>query len=159
MKDQQALVFSYEDYQGIIANNDSSYHGMVINPFGENLVLGKELLRNTTKNEQMVNKGETVMLGIPKEYPTAMVEMLKRYFAQTGHVSKAYLLWMVRGNDARYLLVLDSATSPQQMFPLIGQMCQPFLDGKVLDMVSANSDFGRSAIDRKNPSSQSSPTG
>ena len=67
------------------------------------------------------------------------------------NVEKAYLLWIVRGNESSYLLVLDSKISPQQLFPLIGQICQPFLKGKLLDMVLADSGLGKGAIEGQTP--------
>ena len=149
--DQQTLILSYEDYQGIIIKNDSPYQGMVINPYGQNIVLDRQMLTNTRKNEQIIQKGESVMLGIPKEYPTDMVNKLKEYFVKMQNVDKAHLLWMVRDKESSYLLVLDSKISPQQLFPLIGQICQPFLNGKLLDMVLANSGLGKSAIEGQAP--------
>lgn len=149
--DQQTLVLTYEDYQGIIIKNHSTYQGMVINPFGENIVLDRQMLNNTRKNEHIIQKGESVMVGIPKEYPTDMVNRLKEYFAKMQNVEKAYLLWMVRGKESSYLLVLDSQISPQQLFPLIGQICQPFLKEKLLDIVLANSGLGKSAIEGHPP--------
>ncbi len=148
---QQTLILSYEDYQGIITKNDSVYQGMVINPFGENIVLDRQMLNNTRKNEHIIQKGESVMIGIPKEYPTDMVNKLKEYFGKMQNVEKAYLLWMVRGKESSYLLVLDSKISPQQLFPLIGHICQPFLKGKLLDMVLANSGLGKGAIEGQTP--------
>ena len=71
-------------------------------------------------NEQIIQKGESVMLGIPKEYPTDMVNKLKEYFVKMQNVDKAHLLWMVRDKESSYLLVLDSKISPQHLFPLIG---------------------------------------
>lgn len=149
--EQRTLILSYEDYQGIIIKNESAYQGMVINPFGENIVLDRQILANTMKNKQIVPKGESVMLGIPKEYPTDMVNKLKEYFGKMQNVEKAYLLWMVRGKESSYLLVLDSKISPQQLFPLVGQVCQPFLKEKLLDVVLANSGLGKSAIEGQEP--------
>ncbi len=148
---QQALILSYEDYQGIIIKNDSAYQGMVINPFGENIVLDRQIMNNTRKSEHIIQKGESVMIGIPKEYPTDMVNKLKEYFAKMQNVEKAYLLWLVRGKESSYLLVLDSPISPQQLFPPIGQICQPYLKGKLLDMVLANSGLGKCAIEGQTP--------
>lgn len=148
---QQTLVLSYEDYQEIIIKNDSVYHGMVINPFGENIVLNRQMLSNTRKNEHIIQKGESVMIGIPKKYPADMLNKLKEYFAKIQNVEKAYLLWMVRGKESSYLLVLDSKISPQQLFPPIGHICQPFLKGKLLDMVLANSGLGKGAIEGQTP--------
>ena len=76
-----------------------------------------------------------------------MVNKLKEYFAKIQNVEKAYLLWMVRGQDSSYLLVLDSPISSQQLFPPIGYICQPFLKGKSLDIVLANSGLGKAAIE------------
>lgn len=149
--DQQTLVLSYEDYQRIITKNDSAYQGMVINPFGENIVLDRQMLNNIEKNEYIIQKGESVMIGLPKEYPADMVNKLKEYFTKMQTVEKAYLLWIVRGNESSYLLVLDSKISPQRLFPLIGQICQPFLKGKLLDMVLANSGLGKDAIEKQTP--------
>ena len=148
---QQALILSYEDYQGIIIKNDSAYQGMVINPFGENIVLDRQIMNNTRKREHIIQKGESVMIGIPKEYPTDMVNKLKEYFAKMQNVEKAYLLWLVRGKESSYLLVLDSPISPQQLFPPIGQICQPYLKGKLLDMVLADSGLGKCAIEGQTP--------
>ena len=148
---QQTLVLSYEDYQGIIIKNNSAYQGMVINPFGENIVLDRQMLNNTRTNEHIIQKGESVMIGIPNEYPEDMVNKLKEYFVKMQNVEKAYLLWMVRGKESSYLLVLDSQTSPQQLFPQIGYICQPFLKGKLLDMVLANSGLGKGAIEGRTP--------
>ena len=148
---QQALILSYEDYQGIIIINDSAYQGMVINPFGENIVLDRQIMNNTRKREHIIQKGESVMIGIPKEYPTDMVNKLKEYFAKMQNVEKAYLLWLVRGKESSYLLVLDSPISPQQLFPPIGQICQPYLKGKLLDMVLADSGLGKCAIEGQTP--------
>lgn len=150
-ENQQTLILSYEDYQRMITKNDSVYQGMVINPFGENIVLDESILANTRKKEQTIQRGESVMLGIPKEYPVDMVNKLKRYFVTTQNVDKAYLFWMVRGKEASYLLVLDTKMSLQQLFPLISQICKPFLNGNLLDMVLANTELGKSAIEGQTP--------
>ena len=80
-----------------------------------------------------------------------MVNKLKEYFAKIQNAEKAYLLWMVRGKDSSYLLVLDSPISSQLLFPPIGHICQPFLKGKLLDMVLANSGLGKAAIEGQSP--------
>lgn len=150
-ENQQTLVLTYEDYQGIILKNDSPYHGVVINPFGENVVLSRQLMINTRGNEHTLQKGETVMLGVPKEYPSDMINKLKEYFTSTQNVDKAYLLWMVQGETSSYLLVLDTRTSPQRLFPAVGQVCQPYLNGKLLDMVLVDSNLGKIAIEEQAP--------
>lgn len=149
--EQQALILEYEDYQEIVNKNNLVCQGMVINPFGENIVLNSKILSDTRKKEQIVKKKENVMLGFPKEYPIDMVNKLKEYFVITQIVDKAYLLWMVRGKEASYLLVLDADISPELLIPSIGQICKPFLGEKLLDIVFANSGLGKEAIAGHNP--------
>ena len=149
--EQQTLILTFEDYQQIIIENDSQYQGMVINPFGENMVLDRQIIANTKKNEQIIQKGESIMLGIPKEYPIDMVNVLKKHFEKMQNVEKAYLFWMIHGKESSYLLVIDSKTSPQQLAPFIGKICQPFLNEKLLDIVSANSALGQNAIEGQTP--------
>jgi hypothetical protein len=148
---QQTLILSYEEYQKICLEDNLLYQGMVINPFGENIVLNRQILAGTRRNEQVIKKGETVMIGIPREYPNEMVDKLKMYFATAQIVDRAYLMWMERKEDASYLLILDSQISPERLFPTIGQVCQPFLNGKLLDMVLADSKFGKNAIEGQTP--------
>lgn len=148
---KQTLVLTYEDYRKIIIKNHSPYKGMVINPFGENVVLSKQLLADTRENERIIQKGESVMLGLPREYPIDMVNKLKEYFVFTQNVDKAYLLWMVRDKESSYLLVLDTEVSPRQLFPIIGQICQPFLNGKLLDIILANSSLGKNVVEEHFP--------
>lgn len=150
-QNQKTLILLYDDYQEIILRKESMYQGIVINPFGENIVLDRKILASTRENMETVQKGESVMLGKPKEYPTDLVNELKKYFVIMKSVDKAYLLWMVRGNESSYLLVIDSKMSTQQLFPSIGQICQPFLRGKLLDIILADSSLGKAAIEEQTP--------
>ena len=91
------------------------------------------------------------MVGIPSEYPTKMVNELKDYFKENNMVNKAYFLWMVRGGEGSYLLVLDSLISPTQLYQQVGELCKPYLKDKFLDIVSASSDFGKKVIENQSP--------
>ena len=53
---------------------------------------------------------------------------------------------MVRGEEGSYLLILDSKEGPNILYPRIGNFCSRFLKDKMLDIVSANSDFGKNVI-------------
>lgn len=148
---QKTLVLTCDDYRNAMRQPDSPYQGMVINPYGENIILSLSLLNNIKKNEYVAQKAEKVMIGIPSEYPVEMVNMLSEYFGKNNNVFKSYLLWMVRGEEASYLLVLDSKVPSNQLFPHVGEMCHSFLKGELLDIVSANSAFGKSVIENQTP--------
>lgn len=150
-ENQQTLIFSFDDYKSIVMQKKSVYDGFVINPYGENIVLDKNSINNISQGSQIVNKGESVMLGEPKDYPNKMVNKLKECFEKIGGVKRAYLLWMVRGGKSSYLLVLEIEGVPQDIFPKIADVCKPYLKGKLLDMIPMDTVFGKSAIENKQP--------
>jgi hypothetical protein len=148
---QQTLILSYDDYQAVILKDGSTYEGFVINPYGANIVLEKNSIQNINQRFEKINKGESVMIGLPKEYPYDMVQQMMIYFDKIKVVKAVYLLWMVRGEEASYLLVLDIVGIHQSVFPQIANVCQPYLKGKLLDMIPMNTVFGKNAIENQQP--------
>lgn len=148
---QQTIVYTFDDYKTVLISGDTPYQGVVLNPFSDNIVLGKEIFADSNAPFQTAKSNESIMIGQPKDYPTRMVEKLKQYFRSNRLVDTAYLLWMVRGQEAGYLLVLGTTASPQKLFPSIGELCKPYLNEKPLDMVSLNSTFGQSSIQDQQP--------
>lgn len=72
-KSQQTLVFTCDDYKSIMKQTELKYQGVVINPYGENLVITLPMLENIGKSKHILAKGEKVMIGEPSDYPTEMV--------------------------------------------------------------------------------------
>ena len=132
-KEQQTVIFGYKDFQSIMKEARDVYSGIVINPFGANIVITLPML-DGLENDCIIKKEEQVLIGIPAEYPTEK------------SVDKAFLLWMVRGEEGSYLLILDSKEDPNILYPRIGNFCSRFLKDKMLDIVSVNSDFGKNVI-------------
>lgn len=147
----QTIILTCEDYQQILTGNDSPYIGFVVNPYGDNILVTKEILENIHSNEVVMQEGESVMIGEPKEYPKDMVEKLKETFDDLEEVRSAYLLWMARDNETSYLLVLDANGNEQELFPIVGERCQSYLKGNYIDMVPLSSQFGQSAVEGKTP--------
>lgn len=148
---QQTIVYTFDDYKTVLTSGDTPYQGVVLNPFGDNIVLGKELFADGNALFQTAKSNESIMIGQPKDYPTRMVEKLKQYFRSNHLVDTAYLLWMVRGQKSGYLLVLGTTASPQKLFPSIGVLCKPYLNEKPLDIVLLNTTFGQSAVQDQQP--------
>jgi len=144
-KEQQTVIFGYKDFQSIMKESGDVYAGMVINPFGANIVITLPML-DGMENNCVIEKDEQVLIGIPAEYPTELINELCLYFDREKSVDKAYLLWMVRGEEGSYLLILDSKEEPDTLFPRVGKFCTGILRDKMVDMVSANSDFGKNAV-------------
>lgn len=149
-KEQQTVVFTYKDYQSVMKNSKDIYSGMVVNPFGANIVITIQML-DSIENNCMIKKDEQVFIGIPAEYPAELVNELCAYFDREKSVNKAFLLWMVRGKEGSYLLILDSREDPSALYPRVGKFCTRLLKDKMLDMVSADSNFGKNAIREHKP--------
>ena len=141
---QKTLLLSFDDYKNFLLSSASQYEGFVLNPFGENRIISKEFMRET-------NFSETVYIGLPREYPTDMVEKLIELFDNSKSVNAAYLLWMARGEETNYLLVLDAKHSPEELFPKIEDVCKPYLMSTFLDIVLMNDSFALSAIEDQQP--------
>ena len=150
-KNQQTLIFSFEDYKRIVLSEHSLFKGFVLNPFGDNIVLNSDILENIYSQQTEIKKNHSIMIGLPKEYPTLMIEHLIKYFQKTKSIMAAYLLWMVNVDESSYLLVLDTKISLQELFPKINEICQPYLGSKLLDVVDMGSELGKTAIENQKP--------
>ena len=87
-KVQQSLIYTFEDY-AMIATNNETLDGFIIDPKGCNLVFTKEMIKEikaSITRESVVEKDTQVELGIPKDYPTELVEKLKDLFANMSDV-------------------------------------------------------------------------
>jgi hypothetical protein len=98
-----------------------------------------------------LEKGSRVKIGLPKDYPLDMIENLKRHFAEEKTVRTAYLLWMVRGEEGSFLLVLKTNRDKQIVIPKIGELCWPYLRGRLLDIISLDTAFAQSVTDGLDP--------
>ena len=150
-KYQQTIICTFNDYKSLLMSGNTPYQGVVINPFGGNIVLAKELFRGSNTSFHTAKSNETIMIGQPKDYPTSMIEKLKQYFRNSKLVETAYLLWVVRGQETGYLLVLETRASPQQFFPKVGELCKPYLRDKPLDIVLLKSTFTQNAVENQQP--------
>lgn len=155
----QTIILTCEDYQKFLTKEDSPYAGFVINPYGANIMLNNEILENIHSNEMTMQAGESVMIGEPKDYPTEMVRKLKQMFKDIKEIRCAYLLWMARNNETSYLLVLDANGNEQKLFPVVGEICKPYLKGNFIDMVPFSSQFGQRAVENQKPFYVSSKQG
>lgn len=147
----QTIILICEEYQQILNKEDSPYAGFVINPYGANIMLNKDLLNGIHPSEMIMQVGESVMIGEPKDYPTDMVEKLKQMFKDIKEIRGAYLLWMARNNETSYLLVLNANGNEQKFFPVVGEICQPYLKGNFIDMVPYSTQFGQRAVENQKP--------
>lgn len=147
------LILTFQDCKAIAMVEDNEHKGFVLNPCGQNIVFGEELIRQIERENGKPEKEETVMLGIPENYPVQMVEAIKKSLVHMPSVKSAYLLLMIRGeSDKSYLLIVDSSEEHNGIFEKIGDIAMEYLgEEEKLDFVPLSSEFGQSAIEGHTP--------
>jgi hypothetical protein len=152
-KDIKTLILSFDDYKTIVSSADSSLNGFVLNPFGQNIMFNKDLIQKVEDNTVTIVKGESVMLGIPEKYPVKMIDALKQFLPSISLVNSAYLLWMVRGeNDRSLLLIVDADGDYNKVFGKIADIAVNYLEeNEKLDFVPLAEEFGKNAVEGHSP--------
>lgn len=142
-EDINTIIIDFDKCISLIENNNVS--GIVINPFGENMILERKMLmflkakKDNMRNgisKQRVSKGTKVILGEPKNYPTRMIEAIKRCLEPNKSVKKVWLRLMVRNREQSYLLIVDFDGKQDEVFQNIANAARPYLEGMNLDLVS-----------------------
>ena len=159
------LIINYKDIWQMVEKVD----GAVINPFGFNFILDKNMagiIDNAVKeeNEKEASKkpipksGEAVMceqsfpngtkvkLGLPAEYPEEMTKAICRAVKSNKNVHALYLLLMIIDKEQSYLIVADFEGDKDSIFGMIANAGMPYSNGKYLDLVRFDSEFGRNAV-------------
>lgn len=153
MNVSQSLIYTFEDY-AMIATNNESLNGFIIDPKGCNLVFTEDMIKQIKAGitrESTVEKDTQVQLGIPKEYPTELVEKLKDLFNNLGVIKKAYLQLMIKNEEKSYLILIDADGNEKEHFNTIASAAIPFLNGLPLNMAPLNTEFGQMAVENFEP--------
>lgn len=162
MKDTKpkTLILSFDDYAAMVLDSNGG-DGFVINPFSDNLILDRKIINHLREKKNSIKSGITeyqakkntqVILGEPKEYPTAMADAICTYAKTDKRIRSIWLKLMERDEKFSYLLVVDfQGDEPKSVFSKIGEAAQPFLNGKYLDMVPYSEQFGADAVKDAKP--------
>ena len=152
-KVQQSIIYTFEDY-AVIATNNENLDGFIIDPKGCNLVFTKEMIKEikaSITRESVVEKDTQVELGIPKDYPTELVQKLKDLFTNISDIKRAYLQLMVKDEAMSYLVLIDADGNEKEHFNTIASAAIPFLNGMPLNLAPLNTEFGQKAIENFEP--------
>lgn len=151
-------IVTFNDIKFFIDQAD----GIVINPYGANIILKKEMIptiesigkglpQDKVMREQVAEKDTKVMLGEPAEYPKEMIDAICNYLKTNKKVTAAYLRLMVKDNVQSYLIVVDFTGDKNEVFSGIADAGSPYSNGKYLDFVALSSDFGKNAVKNLDP--------
>ena len=156
MKNPKTLILTFDDYAAMVLKNEQAA-GIALNPFSDNLVLDRKMimqlktgkdLRTKGVSRQKITRDTKVMLGEPKEYPTAMIEAVRAHLAGVPEVKRVWLRLMMRDTLQSFLLVVDFEGNRDTVFQGIAGAARPHLGKRYLDMVSWQDDFGKKATEK-----------
>lgn len=153
-RDQQTMVLTFDDYASMLAG-DGGAAGFVVNPFGAPLTLERDFVADLAKQKkdragysrQVIQKDTKVLLGDPADYPQAMADAICLAVRELPEVKALYLRLMSRQDESQsnYLVVVDHCGEQDRVFRTIADAARPHLEGRFVDMVPFDSDFGRTA--------------
>ena len=151
--DQQVrtMILSFDD----IAASAAGKFGAAVNPFSddfrismENMARMKQMKDIRTKGAASikVQKGTTVRLGEPADYPVEMVEAIRKYASGIRSINAIWLRLMVRDDEASYLLVVDSPEAGEKLWKGIADAAMPYRKEKLnIDFIPLDDSFGKQA--------------
>jgi len=155
-KDEKALVWALPQYAGILEKPECPHAGFVINPFGENVIIKKEYLNKIKQRLRIVRKpivlgGEEELMTDYSAFPEGLAEALCAYMKESGDISRAYLINMVKEDETDYLLVVKTQENPRYLFPCIANAAEPYLKDKKMNILPIESELAAAAIQGINP--------
>ncbi|MBP3040972.1 enhanced serine sensitivity protein SseB [Bacillaceae bacterium Marseille-Q3522] len=151
-KKTQTMILTFKDYETMLKDSNN-IAGFSINPFNQNIILGNKQIQYVNQHVLKVEEDETVQIGIPEDYPTQLVEELRKFLSTLEPVRKAYLLLMIRKKQEQsFLIVVDAEGDTRELFPQIADTGTKYLrKGEVLDFVPYQSEFGKNAVKNHAP--------
>ena len=151
----QTVVTTFDNHMEMILKDDDGPSGFVINPFGSNMIMPRELLAQL-KEAADKHRDEKIMIGDPRDYPEDLVGVLSDFFEENGTVEKAYILMMKRGEQESYLLIIDFDNADydlqrRKLFDAAAEAAKDHLNGLSLSIASFADELGKKAADNKLP--------
>lgn len=157
----QTVVTKFDQYINIVGSDPNGPAGVVIDPFGSNIILQRPLIEGL-KAAIDQKKNDQVFIAEPKEHPEELEKILSEHFDEIGNVEKAYMQMMRRGDTVSFLLIIDHdipegtdeegiKSIRKNLFDDIANTAKPHLNGMALSIAAFADDFGKKAVENKFP--------
>lgn len=160
-ENRQTLILTFDNLAAMVLDKKGNSEGFAINPYGENIIFNKTMIRALWEEkerqakggviEQVVKKDTTVQLEQPKIYPKEMVNAISNYLKKQKNVQAAYLQLMIKEGEQSYLVIVDFTGDRRKIFDGIVNVVMSYLNGMFIDLVPYDSDFGRNATNNIEP--------
>lgn len=101
------VAVPFDAYVEVVKNSSEELKGIVIDPYGANVILPRQFF--VTFKKVADNKADgPIMMAELKERPAELEQALKEILDAEGTIEKAYLQLMKRGETVNLVLVVDN---------------------------------------------------
>ena len=147
------VLLGFDDYASMVIKSGGA-DGVVINPFGDNLMLDKLLmehwnekkqLRQNGHSEHIVNPNADIKLGVPDPFNMELSVALTTAAKKNASVKSLWLRGIVMEGQKGYLAVVDFKGSRTDVFNSLGEAAKPFIGGYPLHIVAHDEGLGKAA--------------
>ena len=161
-KDSGSVVLDFDSYAEMVAQ-DSRVQGLVVDPYGANFILDRDMVNYLQVQkafvgklaiEQMFQHKEDAgpQLRTPEPYPTALVQAMADYMATNDSIRRAWLRLMENEDETSYLVIIDAEdTDTHGDFGEVSSAAMPHLQDMYLDLITLEDEFSRSAVEGVEP--------
>lgn len=159
---QQVIATTFEDYAAIVLR-DPQTGGFVINPFGENIRIGRDAIRKL-KDQQMSYLKRKILEAQKnaakppislsfhqiEKCPEPLLEAA-RDFLKGYKVKAAYIQGVMQGDKRGCVFVIDHEDDEKAIFTGLAQLARPYMSGMYLYAASLATDLGKKASEGIEP--------
>lgn len=162
---QRIVSLSFEDFASMILQDESAT-GFVINPFGESIKIGRDIIITLKQQQAAFYKRQQLMeernhperqpSDEPMEfcrlesYPEEMLEEIAEFLKEQP-VKLAYMQGVLQGERRGCMFILDYEGSEEDIFGGIIRLAKPYMNGMYVYMASADSELGQKALEGVEP--------
>lgn len=144
------MAAGFRDMEKFIDKAD----GIVINPFGTNIILNYEMLSTIAQaSKELKKESSKISVGDPKNYPLQMVRKISEVLWDKEYVSAAYLKLMLKNREESYLVALEGKLpeKTESLYNEIAENALPESENIPIDFIDYSSDFAKKVFKDAEP--------
>lgn len=155
------MLLEFDNYARMIVEKNGA-DGIVINPFGDNLIVDKETVSRWWDKKQIIKKGFTqhvipdgaeASFSVPDPFPMDLSNALCDAAREHKEIRRLWIRQMEQDGQTSFLAVIDGDNLPGSVITAIGSAVKPLLKSydMQLNIVFAGSDLGKRAVENVMP--------
>ena len=157
----QMMALAFDNYAQMIVDKNAA-DGIVINPFGDNLVVDKQTVSRWWERKQIVKNGYTqrimpndagAVFSTPSPFPMDLSEALCDAAKRHGEIRRLWLRQMEQEGKRSFLAVIDGDNIKSSMINDLGTAAKPLLKKYELELnvIFFGSELGKRAAENVLP--------